>query len=55
MKVYKINFTTPALLHETNLMKPSAVLLEVGYCSITIVNPQLITIIRFVAKSYTHP
>ena len=28
--------------------------LEDGYCSITVANHQLITIIRFVAKNYTH-
>ena len=29
--------------------------LEDGYCSITVANHRLITIIRFVVKSYTHP
>jgi len=28
--------------------------LEDGYCSITVVNHRLITVIRFVVKSYTH-
>ena len=28
--------------------------LEDGYCSITVANRRLITVIRFVAKSYTH-
>ena len=28
---------------------------EDGYCSITIANYRLITVIRFIAKSYTHP
>ena len=29
--------------------------LEYGYCSITVSNHRLIIVIRFVAKSYTHP
>ena len=29
--------------------------LEDGYCIITVVNHRLITVIRFVSKSYTHP
>ena len=29
--------------------------LEYGYCSITVANYRLITVIRFVSKSYTHP
>ena len=29
--------------------------LEDGYCSINVANHQLITVIRFVSKSYTHP
>jgi len=38
-----------------NLTRPLTARLEDGYCSITVVNNQLITVIRFVAKSYTHP
>ena len=29
--------------------------LEDGYCSITVANHRLITVIKFVAKSYTQP
>ena len=29
--------------------------LENDYCSITVANHRLITVIRFVAKNYTHP
>jgi hypothetical protein len=43
----------PALVTLKNLMSLSR--LENGYCSITIANYQLITVIKFVAKSYTHP
>ena len=53
--VCKTNFTTLALLRETNLMRSLTVWLEDGYCNITVANHVLITIIRFVAKSYTHP
>ena len=38
-----------------NLMRPLTARLEDGYCSITVANHWLITIIRFVAKSYTYP
>ena len=38
-----------------NLMRHLTTRLEDGYCSITVANHLLITIIRFVAKSYTHP
>ena len=44
----------PALMTLNNLMRPLTARLEDGYCSITIANHQLITVIRFVAKSYTH-
>ena len=47
------NSTTPALLRETNLMRSLTVRLEVSYCSITVSNHRLITVIRFVSKSYT--
>ena len=36
-------------------MRPLTAWLEDGYCSITVANHQLITVIRFVSKSYTHP
>ena len=52
---YKTTSTTPRVNRETNLMRPLTVRLEDGYCSITVVNHQLITVIRFVSKSYTHP
>ena len=35
-------------------MRPLTARLEDGYCSITVANHRLITIIRFVVKSYTH-
>ena len=35
--------------------KAFAVRLEDSYCSITVANHWLITVIKFVAKSYTHP
>ena len=36
-------------------MRPLTAWLENGYCSIIIAYHQLITVIRFVVKSYTHP
>ena len=36
-------------------MKHLTARLEDGYCSITIANHRLITVIRFVVKNYTHP
>ena len=36
-------------------MRPLTARLEVSYCSIIITNHQLITVIRFISKSYTHP
>ena len=45
----------PVLVTLKNLMRPLTARLEAGYCSITVVNHRLITVIRFVAKSYTHP
>ena len=36
-------------------MRPLTGRLEDGYCSITIANHGLITVIIFVSKSYTHP
>ena len=45
----------PALVTLKNLMRSLTARLENGYCSITVANPQLITVIRFVSKSYTHP
>ena len=45
----------PVLVTLKNLIKPLTVRLEYVYCNITVANHQLITIIRFVAKSYTHP
>ena len=38
-----------------NLMRSLTAWLEDDYCSITVVNHQLITVIRFVVKSYSHP
>ena len=35
-------------------MKPLTVWLEDGYCSITVANHQLITVIRFITKNYTY-
>ena len=45
----------PALVTLKNLMRHLTARLEDGYCSITIANYRLITIIRFVVKNYTHP
>ena len=53
--IYKINSTTPALLCEMNLMMHLTARLENSYYSSTVANHQLITVIRFVAKNYTHP
>ena len=36
-------------------MRPLNAQLEDGYCSITVANHRLITVIRFVVKNYTHP
>ena len=36
-------------------MKPLTVWLDDGYCSITVANRRLITVIRFVVKSYIYP
>ena len=52
---YKTTPTTPRVNRETNLMRPLTARLEDGHCSGTVTNHQLITVIRFVAKSYTHP
>ena len=48
-------FQNPALVTLKNLMRHLTLRLEDGYCNITVANYQLITVIRFVAKSYTHP
>jgi hypothetical protein len=45
----------PTLVTLNNLMRPLTARLEDGYYSITVANHRLITVIRFVAKSYTHP
>ena len=45
----------PALGTLTNLKRSLTSWLEDSYYSITVVNHRLIIIIRFVAKSYTHP
>ena len=37
-----------------NLMRHLTARLEVGYCNINVANHRLITVIRFVVKSYTH-
>ena len=47
--VCETNSTIPALLREMNLTKSLTVRLEDDYCSITIVNYKLITLVRFVA------
>ena len=52
---YKTTSTTPRVNRETNLMRPLTAWLEDGYCSITVANHQLITVIIFISKSYTHP
>ena len=44
----------PALVTLKNLMRPLTTRLEDGYCSITTANYRLITVIKFVAKSYTY-
>ena len=51
--LYKTNSKTPVLGTLTNLMRFLTARLEDGYCSIA--DHWLITIIRFVAKNYTHP
>ena len=52
---YKTTSTIPCVNRETNLMRHLTVWLEKCYCSITVENHQLITVIRFIAKNYTHP
>ena len=42
------------LFRETNLMRLLTARLEDSYCSIIVANHELITVIRFVAKSYIH-
>ena len=44
----------PALVTLKNLMRSLTARLEDCYCNITVANYRLITIIIFVAKSYTH-
>ena len=44
----------PALVTQKNLMKPLTARLEDDYCSVSVANHQLIIVIRFIAKSYTH-
>ena len=51
---YKIISITPALFRETNPIRPLTARLEDACCSITAANYRLITVIRFVTKSYTH-
>ena len=46
---------TPAIVTLKNLISPLTARLEDSYCSITVANHGLITVIRFVAKSYIHP
>ena len=43
----------PTLVTLKNLIRSLTARLEDDHCSITVANHQLITIIRFVAKSYT--
>ena len=45
----------PALVTLNNLMMPLTARLEDGCYSITVANYQLITVIRFVVKSFIHP
>ena len=45
----------PPLGTQKILMKPLTACFEDSYCSINVANHQLITVIRFVAKNYTHP
>ena len=52
--VYKSNSRTPALGLLTNLMIHLTARSVDDYCSITVVNHELITVIRFVVKNYTH-
>ena len=57
---YKITSTTPRVNRETNLMRSLTARLEDGYCedgycSITVANYQLITVIRFISKNYIRP
>ena len=40
---------------KSNNIRPLTARLEDSYSSITVANRRLITVIRFVAKSYTHP
>ena len=44
--VYKTNFRTPVLVTLKNLMRYLTAQLEDGYCSITVANYRLITVIR---------
>ena len=48
--VCKTNSTTPALLRKTNLTRPLTARLDDSYCSITVTDYGLITVIRFVEK-----
>ena len=50
---YQTTSTTPRVNRETNLMRSLTSRLEDGYCSITVANHQLNTIIRFIVKKYT--
>jgi hypothetical protein len=45
----------PALVTLNNLMRPFDRVIRGRYCSITVANHRLITVVRFVAKSCTHP
>ena len=45
----------PALVTLKNIMRPLTAWLENSYYSIIVANHQLITVIRFVVKNYTHP
>jgi len=51
---YKTTSTILLVNRETNLMRSLTAWLENGQCSITVANDQLITVIRFITKSYTH-
>ena len=50
---YKTTSTISRVNRETNQMRHLTVRLEDGYCIITVANHRLITVIIFIAKSYT--
>ena len=52
---YKTTSTILLVNRETNLMRSLTAWLKDGYCSITVANHQLITVIRFISKIYIRP